>query len=108
MPPQDADTTYEELLQDLPAPLLRWVFLYCGLDKSLRAAARSPALRRNYKRAIIPQGRNGDTALRLRCARHETQSRLKLMRMGSRPCPPTRGGGGTWCSACGGVRERGR
>jgi hypothetical protein len=60
-PPQDGDTLFEDVLQDLPpetvemarefkafsrarkvktpAPLLRLVLLYCGLDKSLRAVA---------------------------------------------------------------------
>ena len=61
LPPTNADTLFEELLQDLPPKtiemareykafvrakkvktpeqLLRLVFLYCGLDKSLREAA---------------------------------------------------------------------
>jgi len=61
LPPPDPDTFFEELLQDLPPEtipmarefkafvrgkkvktpeqLLRLVFLYCGLDKSLRGAA---------------------------------------------------------------------
>src|SRR5438128_1235 len=61
MPPQDPDTLFEDLLQDLPPEttamarefkafvrakkvktpqqLLRVVFLYCGVDKSLREAA---------------------------------------------------------------------
>jgi hypothetical protein len=61
MPPQDPDTLCEDLLQDLPAEttamarafkafvrakkvkppqqLLRVVFLYCGVDKSLRETA---------------------------------------------------------------------
>ncbi|MCI0527104.1 MAG: hypothetical protein L0Y56_06640 [Nitrospira sp.] len=61
IPPTDTDTVFEELLQDLPkdiqqkarefrafvrgrkvktpAQLLRLVFLYCGLDKTLRETA---------------------------------------------------------------------
>ena len=61
MPPPDADTLFEDLLQDLPLEtvsmarefkafvrakkvktpqqLLRVVFLYCGVDKSLRETA---------------------------------------------------------------------
>jgi hypothetical protein len=72
MPPADPDTLFEELLQDLPPAttamareckafvrakkvktpqqLLRAVFLYCGLDKSLReTAAPSPSVSRHRR-----------------------------------------------------------
>jgi len=54
----------------------------------MRSAARSPALRRSYKRAITPQGGDGDTALLLRCARPETQAvsaAKKALFLGKKP-----------------------